>query len=52
MRRRREALAADRGALLELLRAGSRRARERAVETMDRVRAAMRLDYDRLVRPQ
>ena len=52
MRRRREELAADRGALLELLRAGSRRARERAVETMDRVRAAMRLDYDRLVRPQ
>ena len=45
-RRRAEALR-DRGALLELLRAGSRRARQRAAETLSRVRAAVGLDYDR-----
>jgi tryptophanyl-tRNA synthetase len=45
MRRRREELMADRAALLDLLAAGSRQARERAVETMDLVRAAIGLDY-------
>jgi len=43
-RRRAEALR-DPGALLELLRAGSARARERAAETLRLVRGAMGLDY-------
>ncbi|HEX2164691.1 MAG TPA: tryptophan--tRNA ligase [Thermoanaerobaculia bacterium] len=45
MRRRREELVADKPALLDMLVEGSRRARERAVETMERVRAALGLDY-------
>lgn len=45
MRRRREELVADKAALLDLLAAGSRKARERAIETMDLVRAAIGLDY-------
>ncbi len=49
IRRRREELMADRGALLELLVRGSDRARERARDTMDRVRKALGLDYARLV---
>jgi len=46
-RRRAEALS-DPGALLELLRAGSERARQRAAETLRLVRAAMGLDYSSL----
>jgi tryptophanyl-tRNA synthetase len=49
MRERREELARDRGAVLAMLEAGSARARERAGETMERVRAAMGLDYRRLL---
>jgi tryptophanyl-tRNA synthetase len=47
-RRRAEAMA-DPGALLDLLRKGSARARERAQETMAQVREALGLDYDRLL---
>jgi tryptophanyl-tRNA synthetase len=47
-KRRAEALA-DPGALLELLRRGSERARERARETLDQVRDALGFDYDRLL---
>ena len=39
---------ADRGELLNILKKGSEKARERAAETMDRVREKMHLDYDRL----
>jgi tryptophanyl-tRNA synthetase len=49
IRRRREELLADPGGLLERLREGSRRARERAGETLARVRAAVGVDYDRLL---
>jgi tryptophanyl-tRNA synthetase len=45
MRRRREELVRDRDMVLDILVEGSRKARERAAETMERVRAAMRLDY-------
>ena len=48
-RRRAEALA-DPAALLELLRRGSARARERAQETLVMVREALGLDYDRLLK--
>ncbi|MCP4202999.1 MAG: tryptophan--tRNA ligase [bacterium] len=48
IRRRREELAADKGELLNILKKGSDRARERAAETMARVREGMKLDYDRL----
>jgi tryptophanyl-tRNA synthetase len=44
-RRRRAELAGDRDMVYDILIDGSRRARERAGETMERVRAAMRLDY-------
>ena len=47
-RRRTEALR-DPGGLLELLRLGSRRARERAQETLAEVRAALGFDYERLL---
>lgn len=49
MRRRREAAIADRDGLLDILVAGSKRARERAAETMEAVRGALGLDYRRLV---
>ncbi len=49
MRLRREELIADRGELLATLRRGSERAAERAEATLDAVREAMQLDYDRLV---
>ena len=49
IRRRRTELLADPGGLLELLRDGSRRARERAGETMALVRGALGMDYDRLL---
>ena len=45
MRRRREELMGDRSTLLDILVEGSRRARERAAETMERVRGALGLDY-------
>ncbi|MEZ5331403.1 MAG: tryptophan--tRNA ligase [Thermoanaerobaculia bacterium] len=48
MRERRERLMSEPGALLEILRDGSRRAQERAAETMSRVRSAMKLDYESL----
>jgi len=47
-RRRREELLADRDTLLDVLRAGSEKARERAIATMERVRAVVGLDYDAL----
>jgi len=49
LQRRREEALRDPGALLELLRAGSRRAQERARETMALVRAAIGFDYERLL---
>jgi hypothetical protein len=45
MRLRREELVRDKSTLLDVLVEGSKKARERAVETMDRVRAAIGLDY-------
>jgi tryptophanyl-tRNA synthetase len=50
MRRRREELVRDKATLLDILVAGSQRARERAAETMERVRAAVGLDYAKLTR--
>jgi tryptophanyl-tRNA synthetase len=49
MRRRREELLADRDTLHDVLLEGSRKARERAGETMAAVREAMGLDYRRLL---
>jgi hypothetical protein len=49
IRERREALIRDRDTLLDILVEGSRRARERAAETMELVRSAIGLDYRRLV---
>jgi len=49
LQRRRGELMRDPGALLELLRRGSQRAQERARETMAQVRAAIGMDYDRLI---
>jgi len=46
---RRAELLRDPGALLEILRRGSSRARERAQETMQQVREALGMDYDRLI---
>ena len=46
---RRHELLRERGTLLQLLRDGSARARERAQETMASVRGALGLDYDRLL---
>lgn len=48
IRRRREVFMADKGELLSILRKGSDKARERAAETMSRVREGMHLDYQRL----
>ncbi|HVR96453.1 MAG TPA: tryptophan--tRNA ligase [Thermoanaerobaculia bacterium] len=48
MRQRREELVRDRGTVLDILEEGSRKARERTAETMERVRSAMSLDYRRL----
>jgi len=48
MRRRREELISDPGSLLAILRRGSERAAERAEETMESVRSALGLNYDRL----
>jgi tryptophanyl-tRNA synthetase len=49
IRQRREKLLEDRSTLLDILHAGSNKARERARETLDMVRAAMGMDYDRLL---
>lgn len=49
MRERREELAADKDTLFDILTEGSRKARERARETMDAVRSAMHLDYRKLL---
>jgi tryptophanyl-tRNA synthetase len=48
MRERREEALRDRRGLLELLRDGSRKAAERAAETMEAVRAALGVDYRHL----
>jgi tryptophanyl-tRNA synthetase len=45
IRQRREELARDRDTVLDVLADGTRRARERARETMERVRTAMKIDY-------
>jgi tryptophanyl-tRNA synthetase len=47
IRRRREELLGDRDTLFDVLLAGSQKAREQAGETMERVRAAMNLAYER-----
>ncbi len=49
IQRRRAELLRDHGALLELLRAGSRKAQDRARETIAQVRDALGMDYDRLL---
>ena len=46
IRKRREVFASDKGELLNVLRKGSEKARERAVETMAQVREGMRLSYE------
>lgn len=48
VRTRRQELIRDRDTLLDILRDGSRVARERAGETMEAVRRAMKLDYSRM----
>jgi tryptophanyl-tRNA synthetase len=48
-RQRREELLRDPSTLMDILVAGSRKARERAAETMEAVRGAMGLDYGRLL---
>jgi tryptophanyl-tRNA synthetase len=45
MRRRRAELERDRDTVYDILVEGSRKARERAAETMERVRSVMGLDY-------
>ena len=52
MRKKREEFIADKGELLNILKKGSARARERASETMRRVRVGMMLDYDRFLQPE
>jgi tryptophanyl-tRNA synthetase len=49
IRRRREELTRDRDTVFDILVEGSRRARERAGETMERVRSAMSMDYRRVL---
>ncbi len=49
IRERREALIADRDTLLDIVSEGSRRARERAGETLEAVRSAMGFDYRKLL---
>lgn len=49
IREKREEILAHRDTLMDILYEGSRRARERAVETMELVRAAITLDYRRQV---
>ncbi len=52
IQRRREELLRDRGSLLATLREGSSKARERARATMEMVRGALGLDYERLLRQE
>jgi tryptophanyl-tRNA synthetase len=52
IRRRRAELAQDRDQVFDILLDGTRRARLRAQETMELVRAAVKLDYRRLARPR
>ncbi|HXO19800.1 MAG TPA: tryptophan--tRNA ligase [Thermoanaerobaculia bacterium] len=49
MRKRREEVIGDRDTLFDILVEGSRKARERAGETMERVRSAMSMDYGKLL---
>jgi tryptophanyl-tRNA synthetase len=49
MRRRREELLRDRGMVYDILVEGSRKAREQAGETLEKVRGAMKLDYGKLL---
>ena len=49
IRQRREELLRDRDTLMDIIVEGSRRARERAAETMDMVRRAISLDYRELL---
>ncbi len=49
MRERREELLRDRSTLLDVLKAGSQKAASRAAATLDSVRAALGLDYRRLL---
>jgi len=49
IQRRRGELLRDSGGLLELLRRGSERARERARQTLDQVRDALGMDYGKLL---
>jgi tryptophanyl-tRNA synthetase len=48
IRERREQLLAERDTLMDIIFEGSRKARERAVETMDLVRSAVSLDYQKM----
>jgi tryptophanyl-tRNA synthetase len=45
IRARRQELLQDRDALLDVLHEGSRKAKERAAETMDKVRSVMSINY-------
>ncbi|HSK75460.1 MAG TPA: tryptophan--tRNA ligase [Thermoanaerobaculia bacterium] len=49
MRRKREELLRDRDTVHDILVEGSKKARERAAETMEKVRGAMSLDYRKLL---
>jgi tryptophanyl-tRNA synthetase len=49
MRQRREELLRDRDTVYDILVEGSRKARERTAETMERVRSAMGLDYRKVL---
>ncbi|HEX6900843.1 MAG TPA: tryptophan--tRNA ligase [Thermoanaerobaculia bacterium] len=49
-RRRREELLADRDMVYDILLEGSRKAREQTAETMERVRTALGLDYQKALR--
>ncbi len=49
IRERREQLIRDRDTLLDVLRLGSRRAQERAAETMETVRSAMSINYSEVL---
>lgn len=50
IRTKREELLRSRDTLLDVLQEGSRKAKERATETMDRVRTALSIDYRKVVR--
>jgi tryptophanyl-tRNA synthetase len=50
IRERREELLSERDTLMDIVFEGSRKARERAMETMEQVRSALSLDYGKRVR--